>query len=108
MVAGWVRLPPALQVVISTYLEHMSTIKRISIKDVDGKTYHVELTNEYGQHLVGVVCGQYYASPSYWDMENALHIADSVIEFPDLFPSQQAAKDIDAAIAKLEAMIPTV
>jgi hypothetical protein len=80
----------------------MNTIKRISIKDVDGKTYHVELTNEHGEHYVGVSCGSYYASPSYWDMENALHTetADSI-----LVPSRQAARDIDAAIEKLEAMV---
>ena len=79
-------------------------IKRISIKDVDGKTYHVELTNEHGDLFVGVVCGQYYASPSYWDMENALH---KEVPGADLMPSPVAAKAIDAAIEQLEAMIPS-
>ena len=83
----------------------MNTIKRIAVIDrADGRVYNVELTHEYGQHFVGVVCGPYYASPSYWDMENALH---KEVPGADLMPSPVAAKAIDAAIEKLEAMIPS-
>lgn len=81
----------------------MNTIKRIAVIDrADGRVYNVELTNEYGDYCVGVVCGQYYASPSYWDMENALH---KEVPGADLIPSPVAAKAIDAAIEQLEAIM---
>jgi len=81
----------------------MDMIKRITITDNDtGLLYFAELSRGYGDHTIGVTSGKFYASPSFWDMENALHNdADDL-----LYPSAQAAKAIEEAIEKLEAMVP--